>query len=50
MFTIVLKLLTHRATYRFLVVLGAALGCTLLSADTIGQLEVALCSILTCSP
>lgn len=47
MFRLVLTLLTHRTTWRFLLVLSAALGYTLL-ADQLSGLEAAVCSVLTC--
>lgn len=47
MFSLLLTLLRHRATWRFLVVLGGALGFASL-ADPLGDLEVSICSILTC--
>ncbi|AFK13487.1 hypothetical protein [Yersinia phage YpP-G] len=44
----VLKTLaTHRATYKFLVVLAGTIGITS-GSEHIGELETLLCSILTC--
>ncbi|UUB18480.1 hypothetical protein [Salmonella phage vB_SalS_PC192] len=46
----VLKTLaTHRTTYKFLVVLAAAIGITS-SVEHISELETLLCSLLTCVP
>lgn len=41
---IIKTLVTHRATYRFLVVLGSALGATFIIQHT-DQLEVCLCAL-----
>lgn len=49
MFRFVLTLLKHRVTYRFLVVLVAALGCASTVGDTIGTLESYVCAVLSCS-
>ncbi|UYD60847.1 hypothetical protein PFPBOIHM_00006 [Aeromonas phage avDM11-UST] len=49
MFRFVLTLLKHRVTYRFLVVLVAALGCASIVGDTISALESSVCAILSCS-
>lgn len=49
MFQLLVKLLKHRVTWRFLLVCAVTLGFTV---DTIGQLntlEVLICSVLTCS-
>jgi hypothetical protein len=46
---IIKNVATHRLTYRFLVVLAAAIGYTS-SAEHIGQLEAVLCALLTCVP
>lgn len=46
--TIIKTLATHRATYRFLVVLLGALGITS-GLEHIGQLEALLCVVLTCT-
>ncbi|WPK33076.1 hypothetical protein [Escherichia phage AV103] len=48
MFRLLLNLLRHRVTYRFLMVLCAALGYASLTGD-LGSLESTVCSILTCS-
>jgi hypothetical protein len=48
MFRLLLTLLRHRVTYRFLVVLCAALGYASLTGD-LSSLESTVCSILTCS-
>ena len=48
MFRLVLALLKHRVTYRFLLVLCAALGCASLTGD-IRTLESTVCALLTCS-
>lgn len=42
-------LATHRVTYRFLLVLAAALGVTS-GSEHIGELETLLCSLLACVP
>ena len=47
MLRLLIALLSHRVTWRFLMVLTAALGYAGLT-DHIGQLEVAFCSILSC--
>ncbi|WAK44897.1 hypothetical protein pEaSNUABM57_00015 [Erwinia phage pEa_SNUABM_57] len=46
---IVKTLATHRVTYKFLVVLAAAIGLSS-GAEHIGELETLLCSLLTCVP
>lgn len=46
---IVKTLATHRVTYKFLVVLAAAIGLTS-GSEHIGELETLLCSLLTCVP
>nr|ABR22995.1 hypothetical protein [Escherichia phage T7]ABR22996.1 hypothetical protein [Escherichia phage T7] len=48
MFRLLLNLLRHRVTYRFLVVLCAALEYASLTGD-LSSLEFVVCSILTCS-
>lgn len=48
MFRLLLTLLRHRVTYRFLLVLAAALGVTTLAGD-ITQLEALVCSLVTCT-
>lgn len=47
MLRLLIALLRHRVTWRFLLVLTATIGYAGLT-DHIGQLEVALCSILSC--
>lgn len=47
MFNLMKTLLTHRATYRFLLVLLGALGLTVATSD-INQLEALVCSLVTC--
>ncbi|UNA05231.1 hypothetical protein [Pantoea phage vB_PdeP_F2M1C] len=47
MLRLLIALLRHRVTWRFLLVLTAALGYAGLT-DHLGQLEVAFCSILSC--
>lgn len=49
MFHFVMTLLKHKVTYRFLVVLVAALGCASIVGDTIGTLESSACAVLSCS-
>lgn len=49
MVNVVVTLLRHRVTYRFLMVLCAALGFAPLTGDTFGTLESLVCSVLTCS-
>lgn len=49
MFQLLLKLLKHRVTWRFLLVCAVTIG---LAVDTVGDLrslEVFVCSLLTCS-
>ena len=48
MFRLLLNLLRHRVTYRFLVVLCAALGYASLTGD-LSSLESTVCSLLTCT-
>lgn len=48
MFRLLLTLLRHRVTYRFLLVLAAALGVTTLTGY-IAQLEALVCSLVTCT-
>ena len=48
MFRLLLTLLRHRVTYRFLLVLAAALGVTTLTGN-ITQLEALVCSLVTCA-
>lgn len=48
MFKLIVQLLKHRVTYRFLLVLAGALGYSALS-DSLGGLEATLCAVLTCS-
>nr|ABR22988.1 hypothetical protein [Escherichia phage T7] len=48
MFRLLLNLLRHRVTYRFLVVLCVALGYASLIGD-LSSLESVVCSILTCT-
>lgn len=45
--SILKTLFTHRVTFRFLVVLGGALGLTAIAGD-VSTLESLVCSILTC--
>lgn len=45
--SMLVTLIRHRVTWRFLNVLLATLGCTLLVGD-LSKLEVALCTVLTC--
>lgn len=45
--SMLVTLIRHRATWRFLYVLLATLGCSLLVGD-LSKLEVALCSVLSC--
>lgn len=47
MLRLLISLLRHRVTWRFLLVLTAALGYAGLT-DYLSQLEVAFCSILSC--
>lgn len=47
MFRIVLNLLRHRVTYRFLLVLAIALGFSSLDTD-LSTLESTVCTLLTC--
>ncbi|AMR59471.1 hypothetical protein BI010_gp53 [Citrobacter phage SH2] len=47
MLRLLIALLRHRVTWRFLLVLTAALGYAGIN-DHLGQLEVAFCSILSC--
>ncbi|WEU68293.1 hypothetical protein TARRARE_47 [Escherichia phage vB_Ec_Tarrare] len=47
MFRTVLNLLRHRVTYRFLLVLVAALGFSSLTTD-LSTLESTVCSVFTC--
>lgn len=47
MFRVVLNLLRHRVTYRFLLVLAVALGFTSLNED-LSTLESTVCTLLTC--
>lgn len=47
MFRYALALLRHRVTWRFLAVLLATVGYASLT-DNLGELEVALCSVLSC--
>lgn len=48
MLRLLLTLMRHRVTYRFLLVLTAALGATALSGD-IDQLETLVCTLLACT-
>lgn len=48
MLSFIIKLLRHRVTWRFLLVLAAALGYASL-ADQLGGLEATVCALLTCS-
>ncbi|QOC57603.1 hypothetical protein pEp_SNUABM10_00004 [Erwinia phage pEp_SNUABM_10] len=43
----VLSLLTHRVTWRFLLVLAGSLGAASLSQDLV-QLETLVCSVVPC--
>lgn len=45
-FSILLAILRHRVTYRFLAVVLTALGVTA-ATDTAGRLEVFICAILS---
>lgn len=47
MFRTMLNLLRHRVTYRFLLVLIAALGFSSLTTD-LSTLESTVCTLLTC--
>ena len=47
MFRLLLNLLRHRVTYRFLMVLCAALGYAAINGD-LSSLESTVCSLLTC--
>lgn len=47
--TLLKTLATHRVTYKFLVVLAAAIGITH-GTEHLGELETLLCSLLTCVP
>lgn len=47
MLRLVLNLARHRVTYRFLLVLTAALGFASLDTD-LSTLESTVCSVLTC--
>lgn len=47
MFKLIVTLLKHRATYRFLLVLLGSLGLTVATSD-INQLEALVCSLVTC--
>ncbi|WGV38279.1 hypothetical protein SWJM03_00003 [Salmonella phage SWJM-03] len=49
MMRLLIYLLRHRVTWRFLVVLVASIGLAS-SAEHIGELETLLCSLLTCVP
>lgn len=46
--SILLTLIKHRATWRFLLVLGVTCGLTADGA-LVSQLEAAVCALLTCS-
>ena len=48
MFRLLLTLLRHRVTYRFLMVLCTALGYAAFSGD-LSSLESTVCSLLTCT-
>lgn len=48
MFKLIVQLLKHRVTYRFLLVLAAALGYSAVS-DSLSGMETTLCALLTCS-
>lgn len=45
---IIKTLLTHRVTYRFLFVLGSAIGITS-GMEHVSELETIICTILACS-
>lgn len=47
MLRLLLTLMRHRVTYRFLLVLAGAIGLTAVSGD-INQLETLVCTVLTC--
>lgn len=47
MLTLLTKLIKHKVTWRFLMVLGASLGLTGLTTQ-LQQLEAITCSVLTC--
>ncbi len=47
MLRLLIALLRHRVTWRFLIVLGASLGYASLT-DHLGPLEMAFCSLLSC--
>ena len=48
MFRVLLDLLRHRVTWRFLLVLASAFGAAHL-AEQLGRLETLVCSVLSCS-
>ncbi|WNV46669.1 hypothetical protein sekstaphage1_p46 [Escherichia phage Sekstaphage-1] len=48
MLRLLIALLRHRVTWRFLIVLGAAIGYAGLT-DNLSELEMAFCSLLSCS-
>lgn len=48
MFRVLLDLLRHRVTWRFLLVLAGAVGAAHL-AEQLGGLETLVCSVLSCS-
>lgn len=48
MFRVLLDLLRHRVTWRFLLVLASAFGAAHL-AEQLGGLETLVCSVLGCS-
>lgn len=49
MFRLLLNLLKHRVTWKFLLVLLVALGVTSDTQDLIGRLEALLCAVLSCT-
>jgi hypothetical protein len=46
---LLLTLLRHRTTWRFLLVLAGAIGASLVTQQQLGGLETLVCSLLTCS-
>lgn len=49
MFRLLLNLLRHRVTWKFLLVLAVTLGVASDTQVLIGRLETLLCAILTCT-
>lgn len=46
---LLLTLLHHRTTWRFLLVLAGTLGASLVTQQQLSGLETLVCSLLTCS-